>query len=93
MTSYLAEPSLQVIAPLIAVLVYAIWGKLTLIASAIIAAAMLFFANRGVELSCSIGESECIGATVFFYLILLMWLVVSVSLIGHALYKLSGRRR
>lgn len=93
MTSYLADPSLQVIAPLIAVLVYAVWGKLTLIASAAVAAATLFFADRGVELSCSIGESECIGATVFFYLILLMWLGVSVSLIGHALYKRIGRRR
>ena len=40
MTSYLAEPSLQVIAPLIAVLVYAIWGKLTLIASTIMAAVL-----------------------------------------------------
>ncbi len=52
---------------------------------------MLLFANRGVELSCSINESECIGATAFFYLILLMWLGVTVSLIVHALYKLSGR--
>ncbi len=66
MTGYLADPSLQVIAPLIAVLVYAVWGKLTLIASAIMAAAMLFVANRGVQLACSINESECIGATVFF---------------------------
>ena len=93
MTSYLADPSLQVIAPLIAVLVYAVWGKLTLIASAAVAAALLFFADRGVELSCSIGESECIGARVFYYLLFSMWLGVSVSLIGHALYKRIGRRR
>ena len=93
MTTYFADPSLQVIAPFIAVLVYAIWGRLTLIASAPIAVAMLLFANRGVELSCSINESECIGATAFFYLILLMWLGVAISLIGHALYRLNRRSK
>lgn len=80
-------PWLNLLAPLLAALGYIAWGRCTLLVSGPTAMVLLFLLKDGVDESCLINESECIGSTAVLYIVLMLWLLAIAALAASMVYR------